>query len=253
MTARAPWAPIGDAVVLSGAGGGIGSALVARFIAAGTTVFAVDVDGASLDALAGTLDAPERLLRLVMDVSDPDDCARLAAAVERETGGADILVNNAGYFPVCDFEEITLEAFRRVCAINLDSVFTMSRAILPGMKTRGAGRIVNIGSGSVFKGPAKQAHYVAAKSGVIGLSRSMASALGQYGITVNVVTPGLTETPGAREIFGHDAMEERARQRPLARVQTVEDLVGVVAFLASADAAFMTGQILNVDGGSMMR
>jgi NAD(P)-dependent dehydrogenase (short-subunit alcohol dehydrogenase family) len=128
----------------------------------------------------------------------------------------------------------------------------MSKSLLPLLKTGGSGRIVNIGSSSFFRGPALQCHYVAAKAGVIGFSRSLANAVGQYGITVNVVTPGLTATPGAISVFDMEQLETRAKMRPIARVQIAEDVVGAVTFLASADAAFITGQIINVDGGVTM-
>jgi NAD(P)-dependent dehydrogenase (short-subunit alcohol dehydrogenase family) len=170
-----------------------------------------------------------------------DECKRL-----------DVLVNNAGYFPTCSFEDMKYAEWRQICEINLDSVFLMSKCFVPLMRLRGGGRIVNIGSGSVFKGPALQCHYVAAKAGVIGFSRSLANALGQYGITVNVVTPGLTATPGALEVFDMQQLEARAQMRPIARVQTADDVVGAVTFLASDDASFITGQIINVDGGVTM-
>ena len=240
-------------VVITGAGGGIGAALTRRFLSEGARVYAADRDANKLAALQTECASCDNLRIAHFDVSDEAACAAFAQSVRHAWGRVDVLVNNAGYFPVCAFEDMTLAQWRDVCAINLDSVFIMSQRFLPLMKEGGHGRIVNIGSGSVFKGPAGQTHYVAAKAGVIGFTRALANAVGQYGITANVVTPGLTATPGALDVFSASALEARAKLRPIQRVQTAEDLVGVVMFLASRDADFITGQTLNVDGGVTMR
>ena len=191
-------------VAITGAGGGVGAALVERFLGEGARVYAADRDADSLARLQARCEAGERLLASTFDVADEGACAAFAEAIRAAWGGLDVLVNNAGWFPVCAFESITLADWRRVCATNLDSVFLMSQSCLPLMKDCGRGRIVNIGSGSVFKGPANQAHYVAAKAGVIGFTRSLANAVGQYGVTANVVTPGLTATPGALDVFSSE-------------------------------------------------
>ncbi|MFT8244303.1 SDR family NAD(P)-dependent oxidoreductase [Roseomonas sp. BN140053] len=243
----------GKVIAVSGAAGGIGEALTRRFLAEGGAVAAVDRDGAALDRLAAALAAGEALLPCPTDVSREADCAALADRIRERWGRLDVLVNNAGYFPIRRFDELTFAEWREVVSVNLDSVFLMVRSLLPLMRGRGWGRIVNIGSGSVFKGPARQAHYVAAKAGVIGLTRCLANELGRDGITANVVTPGLTDTPGARGVFTAEELGARAATLPIPRVQRAEDLVGAVTFLASDDAAFITGQIVNVDGGSVLR
>jgi NAD(P)-dependent dehydrogenase (short-subunit alcohol dehydrogenase family) len=242
----------GKQVVISGAAGGIGSALTRRFLQEGAQVAAIDRDQVALDRLADT-SKNAALWTHVMDVSNEDACAVFSETLRERWAGLDILVNNAGYFPVRDFEDMTYAEWRQVCAINLDSVFLMSKSLLPLMKARGTGRIVNIGSASVFKGPPRQTHYVAAKAGVMGLTRSLANAVGRHGITVNVVTPGLTATPGAAGVFTAQEMEARASMRAINRVQTADDVVGAVVFLASDDAAFITGQTVNVDGGTTLR
>ena len=240
-------------VVITGAAGGIGAALTRRFLSEGARVYAADRDADRLAALQAECAVGDNLLVADFDVSDEAACAAFAQSVRRAWGHLDVLVNNAGYFPVCAFEDMTLKQWRTVCAINLDSVFVMSQKFLPLMKESGRGRIVNIGSGSVFKGPAGQSHYVAAKAGVIGFTRSLANEVGQYGVTANVVTPGLTATPGALDVFSAAALEARAKLRPIQRVQTVDDVVGAVMFLASREADFITGQTINVDGGVTMR
>ena len=235
----------GRNVLISGAGGGIGSALVHRFQAEGADVLGVDRNAAALDTLPGQTH--------LMDVSSEAACADLAQMVNARWGGLDVLVNNAGWFPVRAFADMTYAEWREVIAINLDSVFLMTKSLLPMMRRRGAGRIINIGSGSVYKGPARQAHYVAAKAGVVGLSRCLANEVGGDGITVNVVAPGLTATPGAEFVFTAGEMQARAQTRPIKRVQTADDVVGAVMFLASDDAAFITGTTMSVDGGTTMR
>lgn len=243
----------GKAVVITGAAGGIGTALTERFLREGASVDAADIGEAGLIALRDRVGDPAALRTHVFDVASEAACVEFASRVGQARGHVDVLVNNAGYFPVSPFETMTLAEWRHVCAVNLDSVFLLAREMLPWLKRGEAGRIVNIGSASVFKGNAGQCHYVAAKAGVIGLTRSLAQALGQYGITVNVVAPGLTATATAMETFSPEAMAERAQARPIKRVQVAADVVGAVTFLASADAAFVTGQTYCVDGGTNMR
>ena len=165
-------------------------------------------------------------------------------------GAVDILVNNAGRFPVTPFEEISYAEWREVCAINLDGPFLVTRAILPLIKTSKTGRIINTSSGSIFAGTPDQCHYVTAKAGVIGFTRSLANALGQHNITVNAITPGITDTPPIIALFPAAVLDEQAQARAINRRETADDLVGTVLFLASDHAAFITGQTINVDGGN---
>ena len=164
----------------------------------------------------------------------------------------DVLINCAGYFPIVPFEKMTSDDWRKVIDINLTGTFLMSAAILPLMKDSGWGRIINFGSGSAFRGVSGQAHYVAAKAGIIGFSRSLAREVGGYGITVNVITPGLTVTQAVRDTFPPDLLAGQRSRRALQRDEEPQDLVGPVFFLASPDADCVTGQTLNVDGGNFM-
>ena len=158
--------------------------------------------------------------------------------------------NGAGHFPRQAFEEITAEDWRRVIDLNLTGAFLMTQGVLPLMKGRGWGRIISYASGTAFNGTPGQAHYVAAKAGVIGLTRCLASELGEHGITANVITPGLTLTAPVRRDYPPAVLAAAVERRSIRRDMVPEDLVGTTFFLASPDADFMTGQILNVDGGS---
>ena len=236
-------------VVISGAAGGIGSALVERFLRNGDRIVALDYSRAALEGCAWR-DAPaERLLALESDVSDEGDCTRMAEAVRERFGRADILVNCAGYFPTGRVETMSLADWRRVIDVNLTGTFLMVRAMLPLMKGLARGRIINIGSASFFSGPPGRAHYVAAKGGVIGFTRSLASELGSDRITVNVVAPGLTVTEAVVKDTPAELIAHVRENRPIKRDQAAEDVVGAVFFLASHEADFISGQVLNVDGG----
>lgn len=237
-------------VIVTGAAGGIGSAVTRRFLSEGAKVCAVDNKLDALDQLALDLDSPGALLPVEADVSSEESCKNLSDKVNSEWGAVDILVNCAGWYPVTPFEEISYEEWRKVCAINLDGPFLVTRAVLPLIKASKAGRIINISSGSIFEGTPDQCHYVSAKAGVIGFTRSLAKALGEHNITVNAITPGLTDTPPALKLFPAEMLDKMAKNRAIQRRETAEDLVGAVTFLASDDAAFITGQTIQVDGGN---
>lgn len=237
-------------VVVTGAAGGIGSAVTRRFLAEDAKVCAVDNRADALNKLTADFDSPAALLSVEADVSSEESCQNLLAQVEKEWGAVDVLVNNAGWFPVTPFEEISYDEWRKVCAVNLDSFFLVTRSFLPLLKASQTGRIINTSSGSIFEGTPDQCHYVSAKAGVIGFTRSLAKALGEHKITVNAITPGLTDTPPVLKLFPAKILDEQAQKRAIKRRETAEDLVGAVVFLASDDAAFITGQTIQIDGGN---
>ena len=242
-------------VVVTGASGGIGSEIVDRFLRQGDAVVASDLSAEALGTWRARWDGEGRhaaLHTVAADISNEGSVSAFADTVRKRFGAVDVLINNAGYFPQTLFEEMTVEEWRRVIDVNLTGTFLMIKAFVPLLKTRG-GRIVNIGSGSVYSGTAEQAHYVAAKAGVLGLTRVLAHELGQYGITVNLLTPGLTVTPAAAGVLPDSLLQTQRQLRALQRDETPEDLVGSIAYLASDDAAFVTGQTLNVDGGRHMQ
>ena len=239
-------------VLITGAAGGMGALFVARFLANGDTVVATDTSDEALAKLVSLSGREAKLHVLPADISEEASCARLAGFAREQAGRVDVLVNCAGFFPTQPFDEITLSDWNKVVGINLTGVFLMVRAMLPLMKGRGWGRIINIGSASMFEGVAEQTHYVAAKMGVLGFSRSLARVVGEDGITVNVVTPGLTVTPKVKETMPPKLLEAQIEARCIQREETGADLVGAVFFLASPDADFVCGQTVNVDGGKHM-
>jgi 3-oxoacyl-[acyl-carrier protein] reductase len=242
----------GRVVVITGAGGGIGALLVKQFLSNGDTVLGTDNSDAALARLREDLGPEAALMTETADVSSEQDCARLAEVMRDGPGHVDVLVNCAGFFPITPFEDITAADWRKIIDINLTGSYLMVQALLPLMKDRGWGRIVNFGSASVFDGTKSQTHYVAAKAGVVGFTRSLAREVGPYGITTNVITPGLTVTDAVRDTFPPSLLEAQRKSRALGRDELPEDLLGPVLFLASDASGFITGQTLNVDGGKFM-
>ena len=242
-------------VVVTGAAGGIGSEIVDRFLTNGDTVVATDLSQAALDDWRARWDSSTSdeqnpsLHTIAADLSGETSIARLAETTQTRLGTVDVLVNCAAIFPLVAFEEMTPEVWRQVIEVNLTGTFLMVRAFLPLMKDSGHGRIINIGSGTLFVGTSQQSAYVASKGGVLGLTRTPANELAQYGITVNQVAPGLTITPNAVDAMPAAVVEMQRRSRALQRDELPEDVVGAVLFVASDDAAFITGQTVNVDGG----
>ena len=237
-------------IVITGAAGGIGGALVRRFLSNGDTVVGIDIRHKDLDGSAALSPSAENFIALHGDIADPGACATFAGHIRAKTGSVDVLINCAGYYPIRAFKDMTLDEWRQILDINLTGTFLMICALLPLMKAREGGRIINFGSASVIEGIAGQAHYVSAKAGIVGLSRCLAVEFGGYGITVNVITPGLTLTEPVMQNFAPEILEQQRNVRALHQDQQPEDLAGPVFFLASEEVAFITGQIINVDGGN---
>jgi NAD(P)-dependent dehydrogenase (short-subunit alcohol dehydrogenase family) len=235
-------------VLVTGAAGGMGALIVQRFLANGDTVIATDMSEEAL----GKMDKHPRLHVHAADISDEASCAALADFAKAKAGRIDILINCAGFFPTQDFDEMKLADWHKIIGINLTGVFLMVKAVLPLMRGRAWGRIINFGSGSMFSGVAEQVHYVAAKTGVLGLTRSLARVVGKDGITVNLIAPGLTVTPAVAKSMPPEMIKAQIAARAIQRDEVGEDLIGTTFFLASPDADFMTGQTLNVDGGAHM-
>lgn len=241
----------GRTIVVTGAAGGIGKACVRRFLANDDVVIATDTSDEALGKLAEEL-ASDRLHVQRADITDEEDGLRLAELARTKTGGVDVLVNVAGFFPVQPFLEMNAVDWRHIIDINLTGTALMCKAMLPLMMGHGWGRIVNIGSASVNEGVPGQAHYVSAKAGVIGLTRTLAREFGHVGITVNLIAPGVTITATAAKTLPKEVQEAQIAKRAIKREEKAADLVGPVFFFASPDSDFVTGQTLIVDGGLHM-
>ena len=237
----------GHVAVVTGAANGIGRAFAIRLEAEGAAVAVVDLaDGT--DVVAELTAGGGSAVALRADVSDPDQVADLPGQIAAALGPVDIVVNNAGIYPHAPFVEVSLADWRRMFAINVDSMFLTTQAFVPGMKERGWGRIVNMTSNSIGLVLADSTTYIATKMAVIGITRGLATELAGDGITVNAIAPSVVPTRGTADVPA-EAFQAFAQLQAIKRVEQPDDLAGTVAFLASADAGFVTGQTLFVDGG----
>jgi NAD(P)-dependent dehydrogenase (short-subunit alcohol dehydrogenase family) len=241
--------------VITGGANGIGQAFAQRLAQDGVHIAAVDI--APADATVKLVEAADRqALACRCDVASQDSVTAMAKQALSRFGRVDIVVNCAGIFPQRSFDEMSYEDWRTVLAINLDSVFLVTSAFVPGMKQRGWGRVVSMASSTLGSVVTGFVHYMSSKAGIVGFTRGLASELGPHGITVNAISPGLTRSPGTlarapRPGFAsmEDEFQAIANMQAIKRVEVPADLVGTVSYLTSDDAAFITGQTINVDGG----
>ena len=244
----------GKVAVITGGAAGIGFAYARRFLAEGARVVLADV--ADPVAAAGKLGAPDRVLGVTTDVSDAAAVRATVATAVGRFGRIDVLVNNAAVFATLEprpFEDIPEAEWDRVMAVNVRGVWNGARAVAPVMRAQGGGRIVNVASAIVAKGTALLLHYVTSKGAVVAMTRALARELGPSGITVNAVAPGLILSDTVQANPAITGFQEAAimQARSLKREAFPEDVEGTVVFLASDDSAFMSGQTLIVDGGSV--
>ena len=241
--------------VITGAAKGIGQAFAKRHAEDGVHIAVADVEAG--DATAKLVEqAGRQALVCKCDVTSQDSIAAMAADVLKKFGRCDIVINCAGVYPQRAFDDMTFDEWKRVLSINLDSCFLVSKQFVPGMKQRGWGRIVNLASSTLGSVVTGFVHYMSIKGGIVGFTRALACELGPHGITVNAISPSLTRTHGTlsrQPRFGRNSMDEEfevlSQRQAIPRPEVPADLVGTMSFLTSDDAAFITGQTLNVDGG----
>lgn len=238
--------------LVTGAGTGIGAAIATRLAHDGHIVVVSDVNEQAAGEVAGKLRADgHEASALVMNVGQPESIAAGFADVERQFGRCDVLVNNAGIAKTYPFVDYPLDHWQRVMAVNLTGPMLCGQHAARLMLRHGWGRIVNLASISGMRASAGRTAYGTSKAGVIGLTRQMAIELAPHGITANGIAPGPIDTPMTRVLHSDVARQNYTRSVPMARYGAPEEIAGTVSFLASDDAAYITGHIVPVDGGFM--
>jgi NAD(P)-dependent dehydrogenase (short-subunit alcohol dehydrogenase family) len=248
-TARGRGRLEGRVALVTGGAQGIGRALAEGMRAEGAEVAVADLRGAE--------EAGEQLggLGVTADVSSPEDTERMAQAVIERFGRIDVLVNNAGIFTSLvptPFEELDVDEWRKVFDVNVMGMWLATRAVAPHMRAAGSGRIINLSSGTPFKGVPFMLHYVSSKGAVLAMTKALAKELGGDGVLVNAVAPGYTMSDGAvaNSVQVEALQEVSVKARVLVRDQYPSDVVGAVVFFACEESSFITGQALVVDGGA---
>jgi NAD(P)-dependent dehydrogenase (short-subunit alcohol dehydrogenase family) len=247
----------GSVAIVTGAAQGIGAAYAKAMAAEGAKIVIADV----IDGNGGIVDeiraAGGEAVSIKTDVSSESAVKALVAETLRLYGKIDILVNNAAMFanlPIKHFTEIDGAEWDKVMAVNVRGPFECAKAVVPAMRANGYGKIINIASGTVFKGTPGYLHYVTSKGAIVAMTRVMARELGADNICVNALAPGLTTSEGVinNPSYTDESLAANASSRAFKRLQQPDDLVGAIVFLASHDSDFMTGQTMLVDGGSAM-
>ena len=241
----------GKVAIVTGGGRGIGSRYCRGLAQEGARVMVADINEAGARQVASEIGGTSTRV----DVADQSSVEAMVASTVDTFGRLDILINNAAVFteliqPRKRFDEIPIDEWDRVMAVNVRGPWLCARAVAPHFRQQRSGVIVNISSGTIFNGTEGFAHYVTSKAAVWGMARVLARELGEYGVRVNAITPGLTSSEMVQEVYPSEWLEARAQSRVFRREEQPEDLVGTVIFLCSDLSAFTTGQTFNVDGGA---
>jgi NAD(P)-dependent dehydrogenase (short-subunit alcohol dehydrogenase family) len=242
----------GRVAVVTGAARGIGQAIALRLAQAGHVVAVGDVRPAD-ETVAAIRTAGGDAVAVGCDLDSAAGVDLLARQVTERFGHVDVLVNCAALMLFRPLPELDLDTWRRIQAVNVEAAFLLCAAFVPGMAERGFGRVINVASNTVWKPPgAGFVGYITSKGAIVGFTRAMAVELGASGVTVNAIAPGLTRSPGAEEGNTAEHFEEVRRAQAVTRSLLPADMAGAVAFLASDEAAMITGQTLRIDGGLVM-
>lgn len=241
-------------IIVTGAGRGIGKACALALAKEGVKVVVVDINFANAERSERDIQAVGgECMPIEADISVEPDTLRMVEMIMGRYKRIDVLINNAallgGNINRKSFDEISVNEWDLFMAVNLRGTFLCIKAVFPIMRRQGYGKIINIASATALFGAPFFLHYVTSKAGVIGLTRALAREIGEYGIRVNALAPGLTETEESLCKISPERFAELASQTVLKRVAKPEDLIGAVSFLASPESDFMTGQTIVVDGG----
>jgi 3-oxoacyl-[acyl-carrier protein] reductase len=243
----------GRVVIVTGGGTGIGRAYAKHFAANGAIPVIAEINGQAGSSVAGEIEAAGgRALAVQTDVSDEESVADMIARAMEEFGRIDVLLNNAAIFSTVTrsrFEDISRDDWTKILDVNVIGTWICSKLVVPHMEAGGYGRIINISSSTVPVGLPLLTHYVTSKAAVIGLTRCMATELGERGITCNAILPGMTESEVDYVGRTEASFTGVLGMQKIKRIEQADDLVGMALFLASPASAFMTGQSLIVDGG----
>jgi NAD(P)-dependent dehydrogenase (short-subunit alcohol dehydrogenase family) len=242
-----------EKVIVTGAAQGIGRAVALRLAAPGAHIAVWDVKTEGVEETAKLCrDNGAVAAAYTVDVADADQIEKAVSAFDRAWGKPDGLVNNAGIFPRARALDMQLSEWEQVLRVNLTGTFVTARAVAARMKELGRGAIVNTASGRALAGAANGAHYSASKGGILALTKSLALDWASFGIRVNCVIPGLSDTAQPRVEMGDNKLYAAGAKIPLGRIGQPQEIAAVVAFLLSDDAAYMTGQSVAVNGGAIM-
>jgi NAD(P)-dependent dehydrogenase (short-subunit alcohol dehydrogenase family) len=242
-----------EKVIVTGAAQGIGRAVALRLAAPGMHIAVWDVKTEGVEETAKLCrDNGAIASATTVDVADADQIEKAVAAFDKAWGKPDGLVNNAGIFPRARALDMKLSEWEQVLRVNLTGTFVTARAVAARMKELGRGAIVNTASGRALAGAANGAHYSATKGGILALTKSLALDWAGFGIRVNCIIPGLSDTAQPRVEMGDNELYAAGAKIPLGRIGQPQDIAAVVAFLLSDDAAYMTGQSVAVNGGAIM-
>lgn len=235
-------------VVVTGGAGEMGSTIARRLAEEGAKVLIADIaDGSALAAELG-----DNVRFQHTDVTSEESARAMADAAVDAFGRIDALVNNAGLFTALPWDQLTIEEWRRRFAVNVEGTFLATKAVEPVMTKNGGGKIINIGSDTVWMGTPGFAHYVASKGAVLGFTRAIATELGSRGITSVYVSPTLLDTPGTRGAFAQGHFDYVIGHTPIGRFEKPEDVTGLIVYLCSDEAAFVNGSAINIGGGISM-
>jgi NAD(P)-dependent dehydrogenase (short-subunit alcohol dehydrogenase family) len=237
-------------VIITGGAGEMGSAIARRLASEGAKVVIADIADGS--ALAEELSKDGDAAYVKTDVTSQESTEAMAKAAIDAYGRIDAIVNNAGLFTAKPWDDLTLDDWRERFAVNVEGTFLTTRAVVPVMTEQGGGKIINIGSDTVWMGTPGFAHYVASKGAVLAFTRAIANELGPRGITSVFVSPTLLDTPGTRSAFAQGHFDYVLSHTPIGRFESPEDVTGLIVFLVSDDAAFVNGAAINIGGGISM-